>query len=221
MVGNRENGLAVSCLQWLHHPSGNRSRLGMSSHSAQMLNGMTGCVQTLRPKPKKVSGCWTETSDSQRTPSGFGILSGSPRQLRLWLQMLPAGQQRCEEMNENAAHDHKITTWRKQLSWSHLHSFIPNSAQFWCESNSSDDKRSSTQTQLKCIICNFLKTTVPRYLFYWVEETPMIPFYYKTSTNLSCFHCLVWQWGSTYQVHIIKMFDYCDWYTFHSPTFNF
>lgn len=58
LAGDRENvaeasAVMLSCLQWLHHPSGNRSQLGVSSQSAQMLNGMTGCVQALRPRPNR------------------------------------------------------------------------------------------------------------------------------------------------------------------------
>lgn len=95
----------LNCLQRLHHPSGNRSRLGMSSQSAQMLNGMTGCVQTLRPRPKR-RWLLDGNTDSLRTPSGLSIQSGSSHQLRLQLQTLLAGKKRFAELNDEPQNGH-------------------------------------------------------------------------------------------------------------------
>lgn len=77
-----------------------------------MLNGMTGCVQALEPKPKRLqaAGQRQHTASGHPEDSGFRIQRGSSRQLRLRLEMLPAGQKRCEDVNETAVHSHDMTT---------------------------------------------------------------------------------------------------------------
>lgn len=43
----------LTCLQSLHHPSGDRSQLGTSFWGEQTLNGLTGCVRALRARVKR------------------------------------------------------------------------------------------------------------------------------------------------------------------------
>lgn len=60
----------LTCLQLLHHPSGNWSQLGTSFRGEQTLNGLTGCVRALRPRVKRrwlLDGNAKQPRDTQRT----------------------------------------------------------------------------------------------------------------------------------------------------------
>lgn len=59
----------------------------------QVVSGLSGPDQN-------AAGCWTDTPDSLRTPSGLSIQSSSSHQLRPQLQTLLAGRKRFVELND-------------------------------------------------------------------------------------------------------------------------
>lgn len=62
----------LTCLQSLHHPSGDRSQLGTSFWGEQTLNGLTGCVRALWARVKRrwlLDGNAKQPRDTQRTLS--------------------------------------------------------------------------------------------------------------------------------------------------------
>lgn len=115
MAGNRENGsdfeLFSDCI--IHQATG----LGLArvprAHRCLMAWQVVSRLSSPNRKGfRLLDRDSRQPQDTQRIQdSGFRIQRGSSRQLRLRLEMLLAGQKRCEDVNETAVHSHNMTTW--------------------------------------------------------------------------------------------------------------
>lgn len=76
----------LTCLQSLHHPSGDRSQLGTSFWGEQTLNGLTGCVRALWARVKRrwlLDGNAKQPRDTQRTLGAARQATGWCKEHRL------------------------------------------------------------------------------------------------------------------------------------------